>query len=514
MIPLLAQATDGAARLATPDVVWSALAPQLILMVGGVVMLTVVSLIARRPPKGTYAAYTVVVALAALISIVPLWGRVHNPEEGAASLVGGAVALDGFSLFVIGVLCVGLILVALLADDYLRREGFDGPELYVLMLLSAAGGATMASANDLIVLFIGLEILSISAYVMAAMHARRLASQEAGMKYFVLGAFASAFLLYGIALIYGATGSTNLAHIQEFLSERILLQDGMLLAGIALMLAGFAFKVAAVPFHAWAPDVYQGAPSPVAAFMASVVKAGGFAGLIRVVTVAFEAYLQQIRPAVFALAALSLVVGAVAAAVQTNVKRMLAYSSINHAGFILMGVQAGVIGTSSALFYLLAYSLMVIGSFGVVTLVGRTGDGRQSLDDYKGLSRTRPALALAFAVFLLAQAGTPFTGGFLAKLGVIRAAADTHNWTLAIIAMLTAVVSAFVYLRIVVAMYFSGEAGEVVQLEGPPVRIPRTAAAALILAVVGTLALGIAPETFSGWTDDAVPQIAAVPAPT
>ena len=514
MITLLAQAQDGVARLATPDVVWSALAPQLILMVGGVVMLTVVSLIARRPPRGMYAAYTVVVALAALISIIPLWGRVQNPEEGAASLVGGAVGFDGFSLFVIGVLCVGLILVALLADDYLRREGFDGPELYVLMMLSAAGGATMASANDLIVLFIGLEILSISAYVMAAMHARRLASQEAGMKYFVLGAFASAFLLYGIALIYGATGSTNLAHIQAFLSERVLLQDGLLLAGIALMLVGFGFKVAAVPFHAWAPDVYQGAPSPVTAFMASVVKAGGFAGLIRVVTVTFEAYLQQIRPALFALAALSLVVGAVAAAVQTNVKRMLAYSSINHAGFILMGVQAGVIGTSSALFYLLAYSLMVIGSFGVVTLVGRTGDGRQTLDDYKGLSRTRPALALAFAVFLLAQAGTPFTGGFLAKLGVIRAAADTHNWTLAVIAMLTAVVSAFVYLRIVVAMYFSGEAGEVVHLEGPPVRIPRAAAVALVLAVVGTLALGIAPETFSSWTDEAVPQIAAVPAPT
>jgi NADH-quinone oxidoreductase subunit N len=425
--------------------------------------------------------------------------------------VADAVGLDGFTLFVIGLICVGVILVAMLADGYLRREGLDGPELYVLLLLSAAGGATMASANDLIVLFIGLEILSISVYVLASMHARRLSSQEAGMKYFVMGAFASAFLLYGIALIYGATGSTNLGHIQRFLSEKVLLQDGLLLGGIALMLVGFGFKIAAVPFHTWAPDVYQGSPSPVSAFMASVVKVSAFAGLIRVISVTFVAYLDQLRPAIFALAALSMIIGAVGAVIQTNVKRMLAYSSINHAGFILMGVQAGVIGTSAALFYLAAYTFMVIGSFGVVTLVGRKGDSRHDLEDYKGLSRSRPARALAFTVFLLAQAGTPFTAGFLAKLGVIRAAADTHNWTLAVIAMLTAVVSAFVYLRIVVAMYFPAQHDEVVaDAVGPPVRIPWAAGLAVTLAVVGTLALGLVPQPFSSLTDDAVAQLATV----
>ena len=506
---LVAQAAGSkVTKLATPDVVWSALVPQLILMIGGVVMLTVVSLVSRHLPKGVYAGYTVAVALASLISTIPLWHRVQNPREGATGLVANAVGLDGFSLFSTGLICVGVILVALLADGYLRREGIDGPELYVLMLLSASGGTTMASANDLIVLFIGLEILSISVYVLAAMHARRLSSQEAGMKYFIMGAFASAFLLYGIALTYGATGSTNLGHIQRFLSEKVLLDDGMLLGGLALMLVGLGFKVAAVPFHAWTPDVYQGAPSPVSGFMASVVKVSGFVGLIRVISITFQAYVDQLRPILFALAALSLVVGAVAAVVQTNVKRMLAYSSINHAGFILMGVQAGVIGTSPALFYLAAYSFMVIGSFGVVTLVGRRGDGRHALDDYKGLSRSRPALALAFAVFLLAQAGTPFTGGFLAKLGVIRAATDTYNWTLAIIAMLTAVVSAFVYLRIVVAMYFPGEAGSAEGIDGPPVRVPWAAGLAVTLAVVGTLALGLVPQPFSGLADDAVAQIA------
>ncbi len=505
---VLAQAAGSeVTEIATPEVVWSALVPHLILMGGGVVMLTVVSLISRRLPKGVYAGYTVAVAAASLISTIPLWNRVRNPEEGPAGLVGNAVGLDGFSLFSVGLICVGVILVALLADGYLRREDLDGPELYVLMLLSASGGTTMAAANDLIVLFIGLEILSISVYVLAAMHARRLSSQEAGLKYFIMGAFASAFLLYGIALTYGATGSTNLGHIQQFLSEAVLLKDGLLLAGLALMLVGFGFKVSAVPFHSWAPDVYQGAPSPISAFMASVVKVGGFVGFIRVVSVAFGAYLDVMRPVLFALAALSLVVGAVAAVIQTNVKRMLAYSSINHAGFILMGVQAGAIGTSPALFYLAAYTFMVIGSFGVVTLVGRRGDGLHSLDDYKGLSRSRPALALAFAVFLVAQAGTPFTGGFLAKLGVIRAATDTHNWTLAIIAMLTAVASAFVYLRIVVAMYFPGEAGATDGLEGPPVRVPWAAGFAIVVAVLGTLALGIIPEPFAGLADDATVQI-------
>ena len=280
---------------------------------------------------------------------MPLWREVTDPARGPFTAVAGAVAVDGFSVFFTFVICSAVVLAALLADGYLRREGLDGAELYVLILLSASGGVIMASANDLIVMFLGLEILSIAAYVLAAMHLRRPESQEAGMKYFILGAFSSAFFLYGIALVYGSTGSTNLTRIAAFATpvgtvpgtvDPKLLGNGapaLLLAGLALLLVGFGFKIAAVPFHAWAPDVYQGAPTPTVAFMASAVKAAAFAGMLRVFVVAFADNKIDWQPYVYALAVATLLVGAVLAVVQTDVKRMLAYSSINHAGFILVG---------------------------------------------------------------------------------------------------------------------------------------------------------------------------------
>jgi NADH-quinone oxidoreductase subunit N len=504
VIAVLAQ--TAADRIATPSVDWKALLPQLILMVGGLVLLTITSLVKDQLPKGSYAAYTVAVALASVISTIPLWHRVQG-HQGASTLMKGAVGLDGFGLFITWVICLGVILASLVGDGYLRREGLEGPEFYVLLMLSASGGVIMATANDLIVLFIGLEVLSLAAYVLAAMHTRRISSQEAGMKYFVLGAFSSAFLLYGIALTYGATGSTNLAKIQAFLSNHVVLHDGMLLAGLALMLVGFGFKVAAVPFHSWSPDVYQGSPTPVTSFMASVVKAAGFAGLLRVFVVTFPTYTEQWRPAVWALAALSLVVGAVMAIVQSNVKRMLAYSSINHAGFILLGVEAATrAGTSAALFYLAAYTFMVAGSFAIVTIVGRTGDGRHSLDDYRGLARSEPVLATCFTLFLLAQAGMPFTAGFMAKFGVVGAAAAQHNWSLAVIAMVSAVVSAYLYLRIVVSMYFTSDDGTVIR---PRLRVNTAAKLALTIAVVGTLLLGLVPDPFAHLAKDAVAQLVA-----
>jgi NADH-quinone oxidoreductase subunit N len=491
--------------LLTPSVDWEAFLPQLILVVGALLILTVVSLVKDKLPKGSYATMAVVVAGAALVSTYPLWNRVQNPDEGPTSTVAGAVALDGFGVFITGVICIGVILAALLADDYLRREKLDGPEFYVLMLLSAAGGVTMATANDLIVLFIGLEALSMAVYVLAAMHSRRVSSQEAGMKYFVLGAFTSAILLYGIALVYGATGSTNLADIQEYLSTTVILEDGMLLAGLALMLVGFGFKVAAVPFHSWAPDVYQGSPTPAAAFMAAAVKAAAFAGLLRVFVVTFPTFELKWGPMVYALALLSLVIGAVLGLVQGNIKRMLAYSSINHAGFILLGVWASSdAGIAAVLFYLGAYTFMVMGSFGVVLLVGRAGDGHHLLDDYRGLSRSNPLLALVFTVFLLAQAGVPFTAGFMAKFGVIGAAADNDGWVLAGIAMLSAAVSAFIYLRIVGTMYFSDRDEEPAT---PRLRIPVSAGLALGIALVFTIALGVAPDPFTDLAGDATARL-------
>ncbi|MFM7069407.1 MAG: NADH-quinone oxidoreductase subunit N, partial [Actinomycetes bacterium] len=290
-----------------PSIEFSSVAPGIILALAGILLLTVVSVANDRLPTWFTAVWTISAGVAALCTVFRLWIRVG--DWGPLGLMDGAVMLDRFSLFVIGTLCVAVVIGALLLHGYLSREDLDGPEWYVLMLLAAAGGTTMASANDLIVLFIGLEILSISVYILSAMHRRLMSSLEAGLKDFVLGAFASAFLLYGIAMTYGATGSTNLGRIQAYLSANVLTQNGLLLGGIALMLVGFGFKVAAVPLHQWAPDVYQGAPTPVVAFMAAAVKAAAFAGMIRVFVLALgPAYREEWQPMVLALAVLSLLV--------------------------------------------------------------------------------------------------------------------------------------------------------------------------------------------------------------
>lgn len=513
--PLYGVLAQTGEAITTPEVAWSVLAPNLILIVGGILLLTVVSLFKNRLPGWFHAAWAIVVALAAMGACVPLWDRVRT--DGPTSALAGAVGMDGFSLFLTAVICLDVVLGALLLAGYVRRERLVGAEWYVLLLLSAAGGVTMASANDLIVVFIGLEILSVPVYVLAAMHPRRISSQEAGLKYFVLGAFASAFLLYGIALTYGATGSTNLAEIQRYLSETVITEDALLMGALAFLLVGFGFKIAAVPFHFWTPDVYQGAPTPVTAYMATAVKVAGFAALLRVFVVSLgPTYGDEWEPLVQALCLLTLIVGALLAVVQTDVKRMLAYSSINHAGFVLLGVLASSPqGTSAALWYLLAYSVMAAGSFGVVLVVARTGDGHTSIDDFRGLSRTRPGLALVFAVFLLAQAGVPLTAGFLAKLQVITAAVEADHAATAVVAMLTAVVSAFVYLRVVVAMYFGdAEAADGAAADAaavPRLRIPAATGAALALALAGTLLLGVVPGPVTSVTDDATAELVAPP---
>jgi NADH-quinone oxidoreductase subunit N len=490
------------------NVAWSAVAPILVLVGGALLLLALDSLSTRRLPKGVYALWTTVTAGAAIVTAVPLWGRVQDVHRGPFSTLGQAVGVDGFSVFVTLTICAAVIVAGLLFDGWLRREGMEGSEPYVLMLLSASGGVMMASANDLIVMFLGLEILSIAVYVMAAMHLRKITSQEAGVKYFVLGALSSAFFLYGIALVYGGTGSTNLVDISTFLSSTVLVHSGLVLGGLALLLVGFGFKVAAVPFHFWAPDVYQGAPTPSVAWMASGVKVAGFAGLLRVFYLAFGAYRTDWQPIVYAVAAVTMVVGSVLAVVQTDVKRMLAYSSINHAGFVLVAVQAATErGVQAALFYLAAYTFMVAGSFGVIAVVSRTGDIGNHLDDYRGLSRDRPLLALVFALFLLAQAGVPLTSGFFAKFYVITAAIDAGSTWLAVIAMLTAVIAAFLYLRIIVSMYMSVEdAGE-----PRSIPVPFAAALALSLCLAVTLAAGVLPGSLAGLAKDATPALVLEP---
>ncbi|MGI8709644.1 MAG: NADH-quinone oxidoreductase subunit N [Acidimicrobiales bacterium] len=473
--------------LDTPHVEWSTLAPVLFLLGGAVALMVLGALLPRPKRLPWHAGFTVACAVASIAASIPLWFRAR--DDGPISSIADAVRVDGLSVFLTVVIAGSVILSACLAPGYLRRERLEGPEAYVLLLLSAAGGLVMAGANDLLVLFLGLEILSIAAYVLAGIHVRRARSGEAAIKYFVLGAFSSAFFLYGIALVYGATGTTNLSEIRAFLAANILTNDLLLVAGLAFLLVGLGFKVAAAPFHAWTPDVYDGSPSPVVAYMASGVKTAGFAGLIRVFVYGFSLYRVDWQPLFYLVAVITLLVGAVVAVSQTNVKRMLAYSSINHAGFILIGIQAGTIrGVQSAIFYLATYTFTVAGSFGVATVVGRRGDNAHQLEDYRGLAKRVPLLAFAFLVFLLAQAGVPFTSGFLAKFYVIGAAVDAHSYWLGLVAMVSSVISAFVYLRIVVTMY-----GEDPADDAPRLPVPAGARFALAVSVLATIGLGLIP---------------------
>lgn len=504
---------QAAADFVGPSIDWWALSPLLVLLGGGLFLLVAAALTPRWP-RGLYAFVASSVAGAAGVLAAFVWDDLSDGRQ--AYLVGNALHFDRFATFITIVICVAVIGASLLTDDFLRREQYDGPEVYALFLMSAIGGVVMGAANDLIVLFLGLETLSIAMYVLAASNRRRDESQEAGLKYFVLGGFSSAFFLYGIALLYGATGTTRLTSgpdggdsIFSYLSNNVLVDEhkSLLLAGIALLLVGLAFKISAVPFHTWTPDVYQGAPSPITAFLASAGKVAAFAALLRVVVYGLATRQDDWRPVIWVIAVATLVVGSILAVVQTNVKRMLAYSSVSHAGFILVGVEAASDkGTSGALFYLMAYAVLVLGSFGVVTLVGRDGDTRHALDDFRGLGKQRPALALALTVFLLAQAGVPLTSGFVAKFGVILAAVEEHSYALAIIAMLSAVIAAFLYLRIIVSMFLADPDPADATVE--PVKVPFSAGLAIGAAVAFTLIVGFLPGWLIHLANDAVPQLA------
>lgn len=484
-----------------PSIDWLAITP-LIILLGGMLVLLVLGALTRPWPRAWYAWSHVEVAVAALVVEMVLWNRIGH--EGPVTIINDALTIDRFTIFVwIGV-TVALGLVSLATADYLRREDLDGPETYSLYVCAVIGAMVMAAANDLVVLFLGLEILSIALYVLAASHRRRVQSQESGLKYFVLGGFASAFFLYGVALLYGATGTTNIGGMGAYLGDRVFLDgdDAILLAGVALLLVGLAFKVAAVPFHFWTPDVYQGAPTPTTSFMASVGKFAAFAAMLRVLVTALPTRAEDWRPVVWVMAVLSVVVGSVLAVVQTDVKRMLAYSSISHAGFILIGVEAAghqgdVDGLPSSLLYLMIYAVLVIGTFTVTALVTRTGDASSSLDSFRGLAKERPLLALAMTVFLLAQAGMPVTSGFVAKFGVIQAAAENESYAVAIVAMVASVIAAVLYLRIIISMWLAdAESGDEAREK---VSVPWTAGVVVAAAVIFTLVAGV----FPGWLIDA-----------
>ena len=481
---------------AGPSIEWLSISPLLALLAGALILLLVGSL-TNEWPKHWYSLTAVATSVAAIALSVVLWRDVSN--DGAKLLIGGSLTLDHFALLGSIAICSAVLLVSLITSDYLSRGGSDAPEIYALYLTAAIGAVVMISSNDLVVLFLGLETLSLSLYLLAASNRQESASQEAGLKYFILGGFASAFFLYGVALTYGFTGTTRLIDLNTALTSYISVprNDVILLIGIGMILVGFAFKVSLAPFQMWTPDVYQGAPTPVTAFMASVGKVAALVALMRVFVVAFPSRSDDWGVVVLVLSAATLVVGSVVAIVQTNIKRMLAYSSISHAGFILVGLEAASHrdsvnagdGLVAVGVYVALYAALVVGTFGVVTVVARNSSSEaNSLDAFKGLAKNQPILGLVMTVFLLAQAGMPLTSGFVAKFGVIQSAVAVGSYQLAVIAMVCAVIAAFVYLRIMVSMWLSDSA------KTEKVSVPMLSRVAIGLAVAFTLLIGFLPS--------------------
>jgi NADH-quinone oxidoreductase subunit N len=407
-------------------------------------------------------------ALLAAVGLALAMGLTLAQAGDQASGFGGMVRLDGFSSF-LGVLFLGTGLLSVaLAYGYLKRMGLERGEFYTLLMFSVCGMLLMAHAADLIVIFLALELLSIPLYVLAAFARPRADSEEAGLKYFLLGAFATGFVVYGITLVYGATGTTSLATIVERLSlAPAALSPVLLTIGAALILVGFSFKVAAVPFHMWTPDVYQGAPTPVTAFMAVGAKAAGFAALMRIFVLAFPSLGADLTPVLWALAALTMLVGNIIAIAQTNIKRMLAYSSIAHAGYILMALVAfgnpAVAGdaVASALFYLVAYAVTSFGAWSVVMALEKPDARGLEINDFAGLGRRKPLLAAAMTVFMLSFTGMPPTLGLVGKFFLFRTAIEGGFIWLAVIGVLTSLISAYYYLRVVVTMYMRAGDGDV-----------------------------------------------------
>jgi len=492
--------------------IWVAL-PVIALAFGTMIMLLVdVFLPAERK------RWTPIVAISGVSASFVMTLFTYSPVQTEA--FGGMFVADAFTGFLNIVVLLTAFISILLSSDYLRRTNTDYGEYYTLLLLSTTGAMFMIGANDLIIIFIGLELLSIPLYVLAAFRVTHIAdrgslaslkSEEGGMKYFILGAFSSAFLVYGSALIYGATGTTNLREIFAAVGP-VLAGTGetsgtfLLLIGSALALVGLGFKVAVVPFHMWTPDVYEGSPTPVTAFMSVAAKVGGFAALLRLMVVGLSGFTlagaEAAEPAAWQnavqlIAALTLILGNFVALSQKNVKRMLAYSSIAHAGYIMMAIAAigsagmvpGVINTAvqSALVYLMAYAFTNLGAFAVVLAIENPDGSGTDMEDFNGLYNSRPLLALAMAVFMFSLTGIPLTAGFLGKWLIFGATVQAGLIPLAIVGVLTSVISAFYYVRIIVNMFLNTDAaGAEASGATAPVRY------AIYTSMAGVLIVGIA----------------------
>jgi NADH-quinone oxidoreductase subunit N len=498
-----------ALQLTTPDVNLWLILPELIVCVIGVVVM-LADAFGKPAQRWVTGAISLVGLIAAAVSSAWLW----LSWRGAAEAFNGMIVLDELRLGFTFVFLIVSALTILVSMVWVENERLPAGEFHSLLMFATAGMMFMASAGDLVIAFLGLEILSIATYVMCGFRRTDIRSNESSMKYFILGSFSSAFLLYGIALTYGATstttglaGTTNIAEIARRIPDAQF--PLLLFAGAAMMLVGFGFKIATAPFHVWTPDVYEGAPTPVTAFMAAGPKAAGFASFMRVFVFAFPFIVAteklsvagQIHNAwiyaLLVLAIATMTVGNVVAIAQNNVKRMLAYSSIAHAGYALVGfIAAGAASDpeqrnaaiTSVIFYLLTYAVMNLGAFAVVQLIARAGDRRTEVEDYNGIGFQSPWLAFSLSLFLLSLLGMPLTAGFIGKVMVFRAALDQGYYLLVVIGVLNTAISAYYYLRLIIVMFFRERS----TVWNPP-RIPASIRVALALTLLGVFYLGLFP---------------------
>ncbi|MGH7654851.1 MAG: NADH-quinone oxidoreductase subunit N [Gemmatimonadaceae bacterium] len=487
--------------LAVPSQLMQALTPDLFLIAGAMVLMLAA---AWRPDSDRHQRLVGYGSIALLLAtlVIVFWFNGLGYSSGP-----GAIAVDGFRFASDAIFIVAALGAVALGIEYNGREGIWSAESHVLVLFATSGMMMMAAARDLMIVFLGLEIMSIAVYVLAGMNRRSRRSAEGALKYFLLGAFATGFLLYGIALVYGATGSTNLSTIGAQIVTHRLAHQPMLLIGIGMLMVGFGFKVAAVPFHMWAPDVYEGAPTPITAFMAAAVKAAAFAAFLRVWRESFDLLDAAWLVPLCWVAAATMVYGNVVALAQRNIKRMLAYSSIVHSGYLLVAIAAGTrSGSSAFLFYLFAYTLATYGAFAVVCAMSRPGERDLEISDYEGLWRVRPGMAAGMAVCMLALLGFPLFGGmgFWAKVYVIAAAEATpfrHLVPLVVILVLASVVSAGYYLQVVRVMFMKPRP------EGAIEPAPMGSLTRVVLAVSVALVLlgGLVPSRVVNWARDNQP---------
>ncbi len=477
------------------DISYLAVGPVIALTVGVVVILLVaVTYKVDDRVLGLVAAASL---LAAFVLGVAQWAEA---SDNPTTRFNGMVALDPFAAFGAVTLAVVGVVALLVAWPLAIAQGKRIAEFLSLMLLALAGLMLMTSSAHFIMLFLALEVASISLYVLAGFSRQDADGNEAALKYFLLGSFASAVFLYGVALTYAATGSLSITGTAEFLDQNVLLESGALLAGIALLVVGLGFKVSAAPFHMWAPDVYQGAANGISGFMTAGAKIAGFAALARIAVTSFSPYINDWAPAIAVISALSMVVGTLLALAQADIKRMLAYSSVAHAGFILTGLVAGIDGVPFIWFYAVTYAFQVLGAFAVVSVVGGPAGTRSALTDYSGLAQRAPILAGSLALLMLALGGIPLTAGFTGKLFVFREAVDAGYLWLVVLAVVASVAGLFFYLRVIVLMYMHPEP----DASSEPV-IGESVGIALTFVAVVTLAFGIVPGPLIDVVTSALP---------